>query len=171
VLAGRYSPDRVSIATAALRLPKYWRVRARDRALSADILEIVGLSELADEEAVSLPLGTRRLLEIARALISNPRVVLLDESASGLDEDEVARLAVLIGRVRDAGGTVILVEHNFRLVLALADTIHVLAQGEIIASGAPADIEVNPRVLREYLGVKDVGAAVAAIEADTMGPE
>jgi branched-chain amino acid transport system permease protein len=94
---------------------------------------------------------------------------LLDESASGLDEDEVQRLAVLIGRIRDAGGTVILVEHNFRLVLSLADMIHVLAQGEIIASGTPANIEVNPRVLKEYLGVKDVDAAVAVIEADTTG--
>jgi branched-chain amino acid transport system permease protein len=124
---------------------------------------------LANEEAVSLPLGTRRLLEIARALVSNPSVILLDESASGLDEDEVQRLAVLIGRIRDAGGTVILVEHNFRLVLSLADMIHVLAQGEIIASGTPANIEVNPRVLKEYLGVKDVDAAVAVIEADTTG--
>jgi branched-chain amino acid transport system permease protein len=167
VLAGRYSPERVSIASAAFRLPKYWKVRSHDQAKVAEILEIVGLSELADEEATSLPLGTRRVLEIARALISNPKVILLDESASGLDEDEVARLSVLIGRVRDAGGTVILVEHNFRLVLSLADTIHVLAQGEIIASGTPADIEVNPRVLREYLGVKDIDAAVAVIESDS----
>jgi branched-chain amino acid transport system permease protein len=167
VLAGRYSPERVSIASAAFRLPKYWKVRSHDEAKVAEILEIVGLSELADEEATSLPLGTRRVLEIARALISNPKVILLDESASGLDEDEVARLSVLIGRVRDAGGTVILVEHNFRLVLSLADTIHVLAQGEIIASGTPADIEVDPRVLREYLGVKDIDAAVAVIESDS----
>jgi branched-chain amino acid transport system permease protein len=152
-----------------LRLPKYWKVHAHDRAQVAEILNIVGLSDLADEAADSLPLGTRRMLEIARALVSNPRVILLDESASGLDEDEVARLALLIGRVRDAGGTVILVEHNFRLVLSLANTIHVLAQGEIIASGTPADIEVNPRVLTEYLGVKDVAAAAAAIEADTTG--
>lgn len=169
VLSGRYSPERVSIASAALRLPKYWKVHAHDRAQVAEILNIVGLSDLADEAADSLPLGTRRMLEIARALVSNPRVILLDESASGLDEDEVARLALLIGRVRDAGGTVILVEHNFRLVLSLANTIHVLAQGEIIASGTPADIEVNPRVLTEYLGVKDVAAAAAAIEADTTG--
>jgi len=97
--------------------------------------------------------------------------VLLDESASGLDEDEVARLPFSSGEFETPGGTVILVEHNFRLVLALADTIHVLAQGEIIASGAPADIEVNLVCYAEYLGVKDVGAAVAAIEADTMGPE
>ncbi len=171
VLSGRYSPERISIASAALRLPKFWTVRSHDRQQVAEILEIVGLTALADVEAASLPLGTRRMLEIARALVSNPRVILLDESASGLDEGEVERLSVLIGRARDAGGTVILVEHNFRLVLSLADTIHVLAQGAIIASGTPADIEVNPRVLTEYLGVKDkdVGAAAVAIEADTKG--
>lgn len=171
VLSGRYSPERVSIAAAALRFPRYWKVHSHDQEQVAEILDIVGLTDLAHEQADSLPLGTRRMLEIARALVSKPRVLLLDESASGLDEDEVARLAMLIRRVRDAGGTVILVEHNFRLVLSLADTIHVLAQGEIIASGTPADIEVDPRVLREYLGVKDVDAAAAAIEADTTGPQ
>lgn len=171
VLSGRYVPERVSIGSAALRLPKYWRVCAHDLEHIEETLQILGLSDVANERADSLPLGTRRLLEIARSLVSNPRVLLLDEAASGLDEDEVARLAVLLGRVRDAGVTIVLVEHNFRLVLSLADTIHVLAQGEIIASGPPAEIEIDPRVLREYLGVKDVGAAAAVIEADTMGTE
>jgi branched-chain amino acid transport system permease protein len=173
VLSGRYTPERLSIGSAVLRLPKYWRVHRHDRERIDDILEIVGLTDLKDEEAVKLSLGTRRLLEIARALVSEPRVILLDESASGLDEDEVARLALLISRIRDAGGSVILVEHNFRLVLSLADTIHVLAQGEIIASGAPAEIEINPRVLKEYLGVKekDIEEAAAIIEADTTGQQ
>ena len=173
VLSGRYTPERLSIGSAVLRLPKYWRVHRHDRERIDDILEIVGLTDLKDEEAVKLSLGTRRLLEIARALVSEPRVILLDESASGLDEDEVSRLALLISRIRDAGGSVILVEHNFRLVLSLADTIHVLAQGEIIASGAPAEIEINPRVLKEYLGVKekDIEEAAAIIEADTTGQQ
>jgi branched-chain amino acid transport system permease protein len=116
----------------------------------------MGLLHLAHEEATSLPLGTRRLLEVARALISRPRVLLLDEAASGLDEDEVERLAALLRRVRDAGATVVLVEHNFRLVLSLADEVYVLAQGEIIAHGAPEEIEEHPRVLREYLGAEVV---------------
>ena len=71
---------------------------------------------------------------------------------SGLDEDEVDRIAVLLARIRDAGATVILVEHNFRLVLQLADHIVVLAHGEVIAEGAPSEVERNPRVLSEYLG-------------------
>ncbi len=166
IAAGRFQPEPVSVITSVLRLPKYWRVRGNDRRRADEILKIVGLTEMADEDAVSLPLGTRRLLEIARALVSDPGIVLLDESASGLDEDELVRLAVLIERIRDAGGTVILVEHNFQLVLSLADTICVLAQGSVIATGSPAEIGANPRVLSEYLGVKDLSAVVEAIEAE-----
>jgi branched-chain amino acid transport system permease protein len=95
----------------------------------------------------------RRLLEVARALIAAPGVLLLDEAASGLDEHEVDRLASLIRQIRDAGGTVVLVEHNFRLVLSLADDIAVLAHGQLITTGPPEAIERDPRVLSEYLGV------------------
>ena len=171
IAAGRFQSQRVSVLSSVLRLPKYWRVRAEDRRRVDSILRIVGLAEMADEDAVLLPLGTRRLLEIARALISDPGIVLLDESASGLDEDELVRLAVLIERIREAGGTIILVEHNFQLVLSLADTIHVLAQGSVIASGTPAEIEVNSRVLSEYLGAKDTTAVVKVIESEYLVEE
>jgi len=153
VRAGRYAVERSSMAAAVLRLPRFRRVSRADTAEAERVLELMGLLHLAHEEAVALPLGTRRLLEVARALISRPRVLLLDEAASGLDEDEVERLAALLRAVRDAGATVVLVEHNFRLVLSLADEVYVLAQGEIIAHGAPGEIEHDPSVLREYLGV------------------
>ncbi|MBV6761047.1 branched-chain amino acid ABC transporter substrate-binding protein, partial [Rhodococcus opacus] len=90
---------------------------------------------------------------VARSVVAEPRVLLLDEVASGLDEDEVDRLAGLIRQLSDVGCTIVLVEHNFRLVLALADTIVVLAQGRVIAEGPPSEIEHNSRVLSEYLGV------------------
>ncbi len=150
--AGRYSARYASIPSAVLRLRAYGRTRRGDDEATASVLDRVGLGNLADVEAASLPLGTRRLLEVARALIASPRVVLLDEAASGLDEDEVVRLGELIGAIRDAGCTVILVEHNFGLVLSLADRIHVLARGRIIASGTPQVIEHHPAVLSEYLG-------------------
>ncbi|MFD2357686.1 ATP-binding cassette domain-containing protein [Nonomuraea ferruginea] len=118
-------------------------------------LALVGLGHLADTEAATLPLGMRRLLEVARALVAEPKVLLLDEVASGLDEAEVETLAALIRRIRDAGCTVILVEHNFGLVLSLADEIVVLARGSVLASGTPAEIEADPRVRDEYLGVTD----------------
>ncbi|WP_434446913.1 branched-chain amino acid ABC transporter ATP-binding protein/permease [Lentzea sp. E54] len=153
VAAGAYTHRYVGMSTSILRLPRYRRAAAEDQAEVTAVLRTVGLNHLADVEAASLPLGTRRLLEVARSLVSRPRVLLLDEIASGLDEDEVARLAELIRAVRAAGATVILVEHNFRLVLDLADTIQVLARGELVASGTPEEIENHPRVLSEYLGV------------------
>ena len=153
VASGRYSTDRVSMLSTVLRLPRHHRVRAADIAEAERALDVVGLSHLRDETATALPLGMRRLLEVARSVVAEPRVLLLDEVASGLDEDEVERLAGLIRQLRDAGCTIVLVEHNFRLVLALADTIVVLAQGRVIAEGPPSAIEHNPRVLSEYLGV------------------
>ncbi|MFC0454194.1 ABC transporter permease subunit [Rhodococcus jostii] len=153
VASGRYSTDRVSMLPTVLRLPRYRTVRARDLAEAERALETVGLAHLRDETATSLPLGMRRLLEVARSMVAEPRLLLLDEVASGLDEDEVERLADLIRRLGRAGCTIVLVEHNFRLVLALADTIVVLAQGRVIAAGLPSEIEHDPRVLSEYLGV------------------
>jgi branched-chain amino acid transport system permease protein len=128
------------------------------------VLRQVGIAHLANQEAAALPLGTRRLLEVARALVRRPGILLLDEVASGLDEEEVAQLASLLGRIRQAGGTIVLVEHNFRLVLSVADTVYVLAEGSVIASGPPEEIERNPRVLGEYLGVKDA-ASVQALQS------
>jgi branched-chain amino acid transport system permease protein len=154
VAAGRYSSDRDSMFSAVFRLPGFWRTRQSDHERAWRELRLLGIEDLAQADAASLPLGTRRLLEVARALVSRPKLLLLDEAASGLDETEVEKLATLIRRIRDAGGTVILVEHNFRLVLSLADRIHVLAQGRLIASGTPEEIETNPDVLQQYLGVE-----------------
>jgi branched-chain amino acid transport system permease protein len=165
VRSGRYTTDRSSMLSAVLRLPVAYRVKRRDDEAAAAVMAQVGIAHLANQEAAALPLGTRRLLEVARSLVRNPGVLLLDEAASGLDENEVEQLAVLIRKIRDAGGTVILVEHNFRLVLSLADEIYVLAEGQVIASGPPAEIESHPRVLEEYLGVEAPVAAELLDEA------
>ncbi|MBS1699041.1 MAG: branched-chain amino acid ABC transporter ATP-binding protein/permease [Actinobacteria bacterium] len=153
VEAGRYAADRASVFASVLRLPSYWRARRADRLEAERALALVGLSDQRDEMADSLPLGNRRLLEVARSLVGSPKVILLDEVASGLDEDELAVLEQLVLRLRDAGMTVILVEHNFQLVLRVADDIYVLAQGSVMAHGSPELIESNPRVMEEYLGV------------------
>lgn len=155
VRSGRYTTERSPMIAAILRLPGFRRVAANDTKEALATLRQVGIAELADQEAASLPLGTRRLLEVARALVRQPGVLLLDEAASGLDEKEVGQLADLLRRVRDGGGTVVLVEHNFRLILSLADEIFVLAEGALIAQGPPSVIETHPRVLQEYLGIKD----------------
>ncbi|WP_193597053.1 ATP-binding cassette domain-containing protein [Microbacterium sp. YJN-G] len=164
VEAGRYARERASIIASVLRLPSYWRARRADRVEAERALALVGLSEQRDEMADSLPLGNRRLLEVARSLVGSPKVLLLDEVASGLDEDELEVLEQLVARLRDAGMTVILVEHNFQLVLRVADDIYVLAQGAVMAHGNPEQIERNPRVMEEYLGV-----AVETTAAGTSG--
>ncbi|WP_029144883.1 ABC transporter permease subunit [Microbacterium luticocti] len=161
VESGRYAADRASVLSAVLRLPRFRRVRRSDREQALQALVLVGLSAHSDEFADALPLGNRRLLEVARSLASSPKVLLLDEVASGLDEDELDVLEALIRRLRDAGMTVVLVEHNFQLVLRLADDIYVLAQGKVMAHGTPAQIERDPQVLEEYLG--------AAVDTDIIG--
>ena len=107
VTAGRYTAQRASVLAAVLRLPRYRRVRRGDYEEARRMLALVGIEDLEGTEATALPLGQRRLLEVARSLVSRPGVLLLDEVASGLDEDEVERLAEVIRRVRDAGGTVV----------------------------------------------------------------
>ncbi|WP_055480027.1 branched-chain amino acid ABC transporter ATP-binding protein/permease [Sphaerimonospora mesophila] len=168
VISGRYTSDEVGFLSAVLRGPKFRRVRRHDLARAEDMLRLVGLAHLFDTEAATLPLGQRRMLEVARALVREPKVLLLDEAASGLDEAEVETLAAVIRRIRDAGCAVILVEHNFGLVLSLADRIVVLARGAVLAEGTPEEIENDVRVRDEYLGIVEPGDAPAVEEAGTL---
>ena len=153
VASGRFSRVRPSLLSTSLRSPRYWRARQDDARQAAGVLAALGLARLAGREAAALPLGTRRLVEIGRALAAGAQVVLLDEVAAGLDEDELEHLAGILAAIRDAGVTVVLVEHNFDLVLRLADVIYVLAQGRLIAVGPPAEIRANTEVERIYLGL------------------
>jgi len=165
VATARYRSDRVSMIETMLRLPRYRSAARRDSAAVDDALAACGLSDVADLPATSLPLGTRRVLELARALVVSPSLVLLDEVASGLDEEEVQSLADVVRAVRAAGGTVLLVEHNFSLVRALADHVVVLSQGRLVAEGAPDEIAHHPEVLHHYLGEPVSTDAVAAGDA------
>jgi branched-chain amino acid transport system permease protein len=153
VATGRYATSYTSMASSVLRLPGHRRNERDDRAIARRALEVTGIARLADQDAESQPLGIRRLIEVARLIAADPKVVLFDEVASGLDDDEVADLAAIIRELAAAGAAVILVEHNFGLVLDLADEICVLAGGQVVASGPPARIRSHPAVLREYLGV------------------
>jgi branched-chain amino acid transport system permease protein len=154
VATGRYGHVRVGMWSSILRLPSFWRARASDGAEAARTLGLVGIPATAGLEASSLPLGTRRLVEVARALAAAPRVLLFDEVASGLDHGDLDNLSAILRAIRDAGATVLLVEHNFRLVLDLADEIFVLANGRLLASGTPDEIAAHPGVLEQYLGVR-----------------
>lgn len=152
VATGAYASRRVRVPWAILRTPAY---RSRVRALEAEaqgILDDLGIGAQAEADVDSLPLGTRRLAEVARCLSAESKVFLFDEVGSGLDEGDLQRLQTAIEMIRGAGGTVVLVEHNFPLVLKIADRIHVLSKGGLLASGTPAEIQSDQRVLEEYTG-------------------
>jgi len=170
VATGRYISHRVSMPASILRLPSFWRGSRDSDAEALRLLTLLGIAHVADSEVASLPLGTRRLVEVARALAAEPKVFLFDEVGSGLDEEDIQRLEEAIELIRRAGGTVVLVEHNFPLVLKIADRIHVLSQGSLIASGTPAEIQANRRVLEEYTGSSDTADTIEELERADAAP-
>lgn len=141
----------------------FWSGKARNeerelRLRAEALLELLELSRFRDAHAVELPMGAQKLLEVARALMAQPRLLCLDEPAAGLNDFETHELAALLRGVRSAGIPVIVVEHNMSLVMNVADHVVVLEAGAVIASGTPAEIQKNQRVIEAYLG-REVDAA------------
>lgn len=152
VMVGRHSRSKAGIISAALSLRDSRSEEKQIFEISMKLLADVGLASRAMDPASSLPFGSLRLLEIARAVAVEPKVLLLDEPAAGLAGQETAELAQLIYRIRDGGTSILLVEHDMELVMGIADWVYVLDYGRMIAEGTPSQIQSNAKVIAAYLG-------------------
>jgi branched-chain amino acid transport system ATP-binding protein len=152
VMVGRHAHSRGGFVAGMLSLPFTWREERRIREKALEILSLLGIAEHARAEAVSLAYGQQRVVEIARALACEPRLLLLDEPAAGLNMRETNEMGRLIGRIRDMGITVLLVEHVMSLVMGISDEVVVLSFGEKIAEDKPLAVQKNREVIRVYLG-------------------
>lgn len=152
VLSGRHCRLRAGLLASMLHTPSQRREEREAVARCMQELAFVGLADHHAEAASSLSYGNQRLLEIARALASDPRLLILDEPAGGMNDQETVALIDLIGAIRDRGITVLLIEHDMRLVMRICEKLVVLENGTLIAQGAPDEVRSNPAVIEAYLG-------------------
>jgi branched-chain amino acid transport system ATP-binding protein len=152
VMVGRHTQSRAGFFAGMVSLPSTWREERAIRERSLELLELLGIADLADADVTSLAFGQQRAVEMARALALEPKLLLLDEPAAGLNIYETAEVARLICTIRDMGITVLLVEHDMSLVMDISDEIVVLSFGSKLAEDTPTNIQKNEQVIKIYLG-------------------
>ena len=158
VMIGRHCRTRAKVLGAIFRNKKTVQEEKEIVSIACSILEKIGLIDMIDEFAKNLPYGAQRRLEIARALATDPTILLLDEPAAGMNPQETDELVTLISKIRDDGLSILLIEHDMKLVMTLSDHIFVMDYGKKIAEGSPQEVRNNPAVIKAYLGedVEDV---------------
>jgi branched-chain amino acid transport system ATP-binding protein len=152
VMLGMHVRTRSNMLDALLRTSRWRNTEKESGQKAMELLELTGLDQYRFEYGTSLPYGMQRRLEIARAMASRPEILLLDEPAAGMNEQETADLSGFIRSLREMGCTIILIEHDMRLVMDICDRLYVLDHGILIARGTPEEISANPQVIEVYLG-------------------
>lgn len=153
LMLARHSKTRAELFATAFTLPLHRREEKAGLAKCYEILEFLGLGKIdAAAPATSLPFGVQRTIEIGRAIASEPKIILMDEPAAGLNAAETNSLSQLLYKIRDRGITLLLIEHDMNLVMKVAEDITVLNYGKVIAEGKPKEIQSNPEVVKAYLG-------------------
>ncbi len=155
VMVGRHVKSRAGFIAGMMNLPWTWHEEREVRDKALEMMDFLGIANLADVDATSLSYGQQRSVELARALAGDPAMLLLDEPAAGLNMRETADTARLIEKIRGRGVTVLIVEHDMSLVMNISDEVVVLCYGEKIADDVPRAVQRNPEVVRVYLGEDD----------------
>ncbi len=169
VMVGRYCRTTAGPFTSIIRGPKFRREESATRARSQELLDFVGLGATTDSLARNLPYGDQRRLEIARALATDPKLVLLDEPTAGMNPQETRQAEELIFRIRDLGLAVVVIEHDMRFIFNLCDRVLCLVQGKALIEGTPTEVQSDPRVIEAYIGTgpEDASQLEAELEGDS----
>jgi branched-chain amino acid transport system ATP-binding protein len=170
VMVGRYCRTSSGALTSVLRGPKFRREEAAVRERAQELLDFVGLGRSSEHLARNLPYGDQRRLEIARALATDPQLLLLDEPTAGMNPQETDQAKDLVFKIRDSGIAVVVIEHDMRFIFNLCDRVLCLVRGETLVEGTPGEVQSDPRVIEAYIGTgaeEDAEAAAEIAEEDS----